>query len=487
MNAAQRKLFLWREDLRRLVMDCFKPDKIEPFQEEALLAASGQDMPEMPRVALKASKGPGKTTILSWIGLAAMVVRENLNCIAFSISGQNLRDNLEKEIAKWHDRSEFHRAAFEQNSDRYFAKERPRSWWISFRRWKANASPEEQSNTLAGLHEDNVLVLADETGGMPSGVMASADAALSTCKWGMIFQAGNPTHLEGPLYEACTKHRKQWLVIEINGDPDSPTRASRVSKKWAREQIEKYGADNPWVLVNVFGRFPPSSINALLGPDEVEEAFKRWGAIKENDVNYSQKRIGCDVARFGDDANVFFPRQGLIALKPVTMRNVRGPVMATRIALMRNRWGGHAVIYTDGTGGWATTLEDALHTMHIPYSSINHSSKASDPRYENRRAENYFNMAEWVRRGGALPEIPGLLDQLTKTHYTFTKKDKLILEPKDIVKANLGGLSPNDADALSLTFSDPEAFDTSEQEGRYAASSAGGVGMLSDWNPMGDD
>jgi hypothetical protein len=38
----------------------------------------------------------------------------------------------------------------------------------------------------------------------------------------------------------------------------------------------QYGRDNPWVLVNIFGQFPPSSLNALIGPDEVREAQKRF-------------------------------------------------------------------------------------------------------------------------------------------------------------------------------------------------------------------
>jgi phage terminase large subunit len=46
-------------------------------------------------------------------------------------------------------------------------------------------------------------------------------------------------------------------VIEITGDPDDPKRSPRVSGQWAREQIEKYGRENPWVLVNVFGSSRP--------------------------------------------------------------------------------------------------------------------------------------------------------------------------------------------------------------------------------------
>ena len=91
-----------------------------------------------------------------------------------------------------------------------------------------------------------------------------------------IVQAGNPTHLTGPLYAACTKARRFWRVIEITADPDDPKRTTRVSIEHARQQIATYGRDNPWVKVRVFGEFPPSSLNALIGADEVSSAMKRY-------------------------------------------------------------------------------------------------------------------------------------------------------------------------------------------------------------------
>jgi hypothetical protein len=52
------------------------------------------------------------------------------------------------------------------------------------------------------------------------------------------------------------RDRHLWTVIEITGDPDSPKRSTRIDPAWARAQILQYGADNPWVLANVFGKFP---------------------------------------------------------------------------------------------------------------------------------------------------------------------------------------------------------------------------------------
>jgi phage terminase large subunit len=77
----------------------------------------------------------------------------------------------------------------------------------------------------------------------------------------------------------------------------------------------------------------------------------------------------------------------------------------------------------------------------------------SPGRYVNKRAEMAFDAVAWIKRGGALPESRELLQALTETTYTF-KGDKLILEPKDMLKERLG-FSPDEFDAFILTFAEP--------------------------------
>jgi hypothetical protein len=307
--------------------------------------------------------------------------------------------------------------------------------------------------TLAGLHADYILFILDESGGIPDAVMASAEAALSSCIEGHIVQAGNPTHLEGPLYRACTSERRLWHVTEITADPDDPKRATRVKAEWAREQIEKYGRDNPWVLVNVFGKFPPGSLDSLIGPDECREATTR--AWRADDIAGAARILGVDVARFGDDASVIFPRQGLVAFEPLRFRNIDGTQGAGAVARKWADWCADAC-FVDDTGGFGAAWIDALRRLNRAPIGIAFSGRATNPRYDNKRTEMYFDAVEWIRAGGQLP--PGsasneLIAALSQTTYSF-RGDRLLLEPKDQVKARLG-YSPDDADAFVLTFAQP--------------------------------
>ena len=64
-----------------------------------------------------------------------------------------------------------------------------------------------------------------------------------------------------------------------------------------------------------------------------------------------------------------------------------------------------------------------------------------------------FECVQWIRSGGALPESANLLTALTQTTYTF-QGDKLLLEPKADLKDRIG-FSPDEFDALILTFAQP--------------------------------
>jgi hypothetical protein len=445
LEEAAERIRVWREDPVRFVVEELKAEP-DSWQVEGL-----QAFRKTKRMSLKACKGPGKTAFLSWIAWNFLATRPHPKMVATSITGDNLNDNLWPEMAKWQSRSEFLKQTFTWTKTRIFSNQHPETWFMSARTWPKSADQTQQADTLAGLHADFLLFILDEAGGIPDAVAATAEAGLATGIETKIVIAGNPTHLEGPLYRSCTTERHLWHVIEITGDPDDPRRSKRISEQWAREQIEKYGKDNPWVLVNVFGKFPPSSINTLLGPDEVQASMRR--TLREDAYSWAQKRLGVDVARFGDDRSVIFPRQGLASFRPAIMRNVRTTDIAARVILALSRWNAEITL-VDDSGHWGHGVIDNLITSGAPAIPILGESPAINPRYFNRRTEMWLEMAEWVKRGGALPNIPELVPELTAPTYTFLN-GKFQLEPKDQIKKRLGN-SPDIADALALTFAIPD-------------------------------
>lgn len=419
----------------------------DPWQADVLEA-----MPSNPRVAMKAAKGPGKSALLAWVAWWFLATRKHPKIAATSISADTLADTLWAEMAKWQQKSLFLKSLFEWQKTRIFSREYPETWFMSARAWPKAADAAQQANTLAGLHADYIMFLLDEVGGIPDAVMAAAEAALSSCIEGHIVIAGNPTHLEGPLYRAFTSEKSLWYGVEITGDPDDPKRSPRISKQWALEQIQKYGRDSPWVLVNVFGQFPPGSINALIGPDEVRAAMKRM--YRDWDFRGAPRLLGVDVARFGDDSSVIFPRQGVQAFPPLQYRNLDSIQGAAQVARKWAEWDADAC-FIDNSGGFGSGWIDQLGRMGRTPIGADFSAMATDvEKYFNKRAEMYFACVEWIRNGGALPEVPELVAEFTATTYTF-KGSRLIIEPKESIKEKLQGKSPDFSDALVLTHHSP--------------------------------
>lgn len=431
----------WRDHPEAFVREEFgvEPDA---WQLEALRV-----FPHNNRLALKACKGPGKTAILAWLILDFLSTRPNPKIGATSITGDNLSTNLWPEIALWMNKSEFCRSTFRWTKTRVEHRTHGSTWFAVARTWPKSGNAEEQSNALAGIHGDFCMFVLDESGGIPMAVMVTAEAVLASGIETKVVQSGNPTHTTGPLYVACTSQRHLWYVITITGDPADPNRSPRIKADWAQQQIDTYGRDNPWVMVNVLGQFPPSSINSLLGVEEVEAAMKRVPRL--DSYQWAQKRLGVDVARFGDDRTVIFPRQGLMSWKPAIMRNARTTDIAARVLLAERRFGSE-VTFVDDTGHWGHGVIDNLIAAGRPVIGLNYAGKAIDPRYKNRRVEFWLKGAEAIRAGAALPYIAEMIPELTEPTYTFVG-GVFVLEDKDQIKLRIGK-SPDLADAYMQTY-----------------------------------
>ena len=182
------------------------------------------------------------------------------------------------------------------------------------------------------------------------------------------------------------------------------------------------------------------------------EASRRVARVQ--DYVGAQKRLGMDVARMGDDSTVIFPRQGIQAFMYKMYRNLRTQEQVAHLLGAKAKWGSE-LEFVDGTGGFGSGVVDGALVAGVPVQEVHFSSKPFDSRYENRRAEMYFLMIEWIKRGGCLPDCPELVAEIAAPEYTFNARGKMVLEPKDEIKIKLGR-SPDRSDALALTFALPE-------------------------------
>ena len=440
----------WRLDPLKFVLDVFN---VEPDQWQAkTLKSLGGNANPTRRLTMKSCTGAGKSGLLAWIGwlrlLCYATEGEHPKGIALAITKDNLQDNLWPELSKWQQRSPLLTGAFNWTKSIITAKDHPDTWFLSARSFAKDADQDAIGRALSGLHSKFPFILLDETGDMPPAVGRSAEQIFTGNPYdAMIAGAGNPTSSNGLLYEMVSS--KRYEVVTVTADPDDPDRTNRVSEDLAREQIELYGRDNPWIMATILGQFPPSGFNNLIGLEEVEACFHR--DIPAHAYSFAPKIIGVDVAREGDDASVIVVRQGMIVHECQILRGLKSFELATKVKTVKDKYQADGII-VDGTGGYGGGVIDALEMMAEPSFDCQFAGKPESPRYYNKRAEIYFEMVEWMRAGGALHRsLADIKRELPVMTYSY-KGDKLLIEPKDKLKQRLGR-SPDVSDALSVSFS----------------------------------
>lgn len=461
---AVARLRVWLHDPVAFVRDVFgaEPDS---WQQRVL-----ELLPVSPRVAMSACKGPGKSTTLAWCAWWILACHVDAQGAALSITADNLKDNLWKELAVWYAKSEFLQRAFDHQATRIVSRERPKTWFLSARSFPQSANDNEQANSLAGLHGETVFILLDEVGDMAPGVVSAAKGIFATkgqSAW--LLAAGNPTSHEGALYWITTTDARNWHIVHITGDPDDPLRSPRIDADWAREEIATLGRDNPWVMVNILGLFPPQGAFQLIGANDVTAAMARTAS--PGDCAGEPWVWGLDPARSdatGADEAALVMRKGIMAMPVKVWRGLDGPALAEQVIQLvleaQKRGEGPAKIFVD-VGGVGTSCYD--HLVHLGWGhlvvGVDFGGAARDSRYFDKRTEMWVDAAEWVKeRPSCLPQDPVLRAELQAPRHEWRRVNKRTcfkLESKDDMRKR-GVRSPNRADALVLTFAHPVVAET---------------------------
>lgn len=480
MSPEATQLRRWKVDPVAFVRECLgvEPDA---WQAEMLSA-----FPKAKRMAGVACKGPGKTALMAWLGWNFLLTRPHCKVPCTSITGPNLRDGLWAEFKKWQKRSPILLSQFEWTETRIKQVSHPETWWASARTWAQDASPEQQANTIAGLHEDFLLWLLDEASDMPTGVVSAAEAALTGGRETKMVLMGNCTRTEGPIWDASGKRRHMFHVTRITGDPDDPKRSPRIDIEEARAQIAEYGRNSFIVKVNILAEFPDRQPNKLLDARDVDEAMER--TLPDSAFENDARVVGVDTAYFGDDASTFVPRQGRMCFQVKEFRQLDTVELADQVVRFAEskKWKPDAFFVDEGGPSGGGTIDQCKARGYSRVvRPVNFGSKPLDPkRFNNKRTEMYFMASEWVKSGGCLPNDPMLAAELIAPRYFPDNQNRICLEPKLDIKARLGR-SPDRADGFVLTFASPviakRARDMNEQA---RTRRAGRRNSANDYDPL---
>jgi hypothetical protein len=160
------------------------------------------------------------------------------------------------------------------------------------------------------------------------------------------------------------------------------------------------------------------------------------------------------VARFGNDKTVFVFRQGRVALRIARMGKLDTVAVYSQardqIRAFRGQIGQIAVDTIGLGAGVADMLRADFGEIVV---DVNSAIRLSDGQNYNLRARMWSDMREWLKAGASIPNDGDLITDLTALRYLY-KGGELLIESKDDAKKR-GVKSPDNADALALTFAYP--------------------------------
>jgi len=351
--------------------------------------------------------------------------------------------------------------------------------------WRADAVPWSDTNTeaFAGLHNEGkrIILIFDEASNISDKVWEVAEGALTDENTEIIWVAfGNPTRNTGRFRECFRKFKHRWKCKQIDARTVEGTNKTQ-HQKW----IDDWGEDSDFVRVRVRGMFPRASALQLIPTDWVAEAMKREAAYTLHDALV----IGIDIARGGEDNNVIRFRRGLDArsIPPVVIPGSETRDTTRFIAKVCTVVKDHRpdAVFVDSTGVGGPVADQLRKLMPgVPIMDVNFASAAPDAHYSNMRTYMWWQMRESIRAGLAIEFDAELEAELTSPEYAHNNRDQLALEKKDDIKKRLG-MSPDNADALALTFAMPVMRMQDRSNATNWDPYTGEADAQTDWNPYG--
>lgn len=306
----------------------------------------------------------------------------------------------------------------------------------------------DNPDSLRGLYFDGVVL--DEVAQMKPDVWEEIIQPALVDRRGFAVFIGTPkgVNLFSRLYYQAAEMEaagsKDWGALRF---PVSETNALPAEEV---ERLREEMSENKF-RQEMECDFTASGDDALINLDEVREALGRK-VDHELAANWPLI-VGVDVARFGEDATVFFPRRGLMAMNPVVIRKKSNTEVAHRLLAYISETNPDCVCVDQGQGtGVIDVVRDVARNatiVEVPFGS----RANADDKYVNRRSEMWTLLRDWLRAGGALPKkfSQALAAELTAPFYSFDSRGRVKLEPKEEIKKRLRH-STDIGDALALTF-----------------------------------
>lgn len=397
------------------------------------------------RMAVSSGHGIGKSVMCAWLVNWIMSTRPHCKGTITANTITQLQTKTWAGIQAW---TKLCRTAhwFTVNSERMYRNGYRESWFCA-----PQSSAEENSESFAGQHakDSTSFYIFDEASAISKKLYEVAEGGLTDGE-PMMFIWGNATQSTGPFHQACFgTMRHRWTPRVIDSRTARFTNKAQIAE-WAQD----YGEDSDFFRVRVLGLPPNASDAQFIDQLRVTEAQRRQVAVLPDEPLVA----GCDLAWGGNDFNVIRFRRGKDARSIPSIRIAgeftRDPGVLTNrlIDVLTREWGGQkvAMLFLD-SAGIAGAIGTRLRQMgHTNVLEVNFGADSPNPKRRYMRDHMWAEMRDWLL-AGAIDTTPRLESDLVAPGLRPDRQQRVWLESKEDMKKR-GVDSPDDADALALTF-----------------------------------
>jgi hypothetical protein len=430
--------------------------------------------PVMWQNSLASGRGIGKSSLVAWESHWMLSTRLGSTVILTANTEAQLTSRTMAEVGKWH--------TLALNShwfDKSAMSVRPAEWYdtalreqlkidTAYHYIQAQLWSEEKPDAFAGAHNmAGIMLKMDEASGIPQAIWDVSDGFFTEPVPDRYWDVySNPRNNTGAFFETFHKFRNVWRHKAIDARTVEGTDGAVY-----RKIIDQHGADSDQARVEVYGQFPNAGDDQLIPMDSIYGARDRE-LIPDRGAPLV---MAVDYGNGGKDPSVIRFRQGLDGRSIPPIRVSGKEVLAftdEHVVPAIEKYNPDGIV-VDANGVGAAAAEHLKRLGFVVYRAFMQGKPGDRNQYFNKRIECWNLMADWLRTG-AIDDSAYLIEDLKGPKRLVDKATgKLRLESKDDMKAR-GLDSPNDGDALAMTFAVPVARkDLRASAGRRQAMATG--------------
>jgi hypothetical protein len=349
---------------------------------------------------------------------------------------------------------------FECQSEKIYRKElKGKSFFAEAVTIPPHAASDEQAKALTGRHAPYMLMAIDEAAGMPNPVFENLEGTL-TGRVNLIIMIFNPIKSRGFAIEACEKPDR-WVYLNWNGEDtrfDDPSMDVPLQNN-IRGLLKQYGRNSNAYRIRVLGLPPIMGADTFFDWDTIQDSIEKELDPTPDDVTV----MGVDPAVGGDNcAIVVRIGQKIVYIRRFTESDtMRFAEIVAEEARIWDPWS----INVDNIGV-GQGVADRLRQLHFPAYDADVRRKARDRlNYKLVRDELWQTLKLKFEKGQiSLPVDQRLQDQLGSiTIKDYAATGKMNVPTKAQMKKDIG-YSPDEADAICLTYAIPDDILVQERE-----------------------